>query len=905
MKSFVLSSASALAMVTGGSAALAQTTPATATPAGQVEEVIVTGVRQSIEDAQEIKQDAAQIVDAIVAEDIGKLPDNSVAEALQRVTGVQITRSRGEAASSPAIPSGVLIRGLPNIVTTLNDRQIFTTTGRGIALADVPADMVKQVEVFKTQSADQFAGGLVGAINVDLRRPFDFDGFELAGTVRGVYSENTEETDPIASALISNRWDTGAGEFGVLLSVSYQDKHYQESNTFDGTYDSVEDPANPTPDFNDPGDNILRPFVIGSIYTLGETARDSANLSLQWSPSDRASFYWDSFYVKYDEDYELNFWIPLPGIQVDSYTLKPDSNVAQTWNSSDIFTLTSNQAFARESETFQTAIGGSWDITDRLRLKSDLAYTRSTADNRGVILDTGFIAPRMEVDFSQGGASNARILNADGSPFDVTDSSHYWLEQLFDQRDEQEGDDVNFTADLAYTLDGGFFSSVGGGVQVGHRTAENRAALGAGIPRPPGVQVFVDDVEGLTGLAGIQDVSPGDILEGDRDLWTRQWFVADREFLLGNTGAVRELFGRSPDDPPDEPNRFFKDEEDTYAAFVQATFATDLGAVPLDGVIGVRFVQTDSALNGFVSSAVAGVTTYTPVTIDKTDDYILPSFNLRFKLQDDLHLRLAGSKTVVRPSFADLNPGTALTTPGPTLPGQGQGGNPNLESPESTNADLSLEWYFRPGSALTGGLFWRDIKDYIQTFNNPEVFDGSTYQVSRPRNTDAELKGLEVAYTQFFDMLPGWLSGFGVQLNYTMIDSSARTPDLRADPSGQTFRTADVTNVSDDSYNIIGIYEKYGLSARLAYNWRSDYIESYNQSGAQPPAVVVKDAAQMDFSLGYDVNDRLTLSFDATNLLDRPVYNYFGSSSSRDSYLFPRDVRSNDRTFSLGVRVRL
>lgn len=134
MKSFVLSSASALAMVTGGSAALAQTTHATATPAGQLEEVIVTGVRQSIEDAQVIKQDAAQIVDAIVAEDIGKLPDNSVAEALQRVTGVQITRSRGEAASSPAIPSGVLIRGLPNIVTTLNDRQIFTTTGRGIAL---------------------------------------------------------------------------------------------------------------------------------------------------------------------------------------------------------------------------------------------------------------------------------------------------------------------------------------------------------------------------------------------------------------------------------------------------------------------------------------------------------------------------------------------------------------------------------------------------------------------------------------------------------------------------------------------------------------------------------------------------------------------------------------------------
>jgi TonB-dependent receptor len=863
-----------------------------------LEEVVVTGVRASIESAQEIKQSSLDIVDAIVAEDIGKLPDNSAAEALQRVAGVQIARLRGEA-------NLVLIRGLPNFVTTLNDRQIFTTTGRGIALADIPADLVKQIEVFKTQSAEQFSGGLVGAINVGLRRPFDFEGFELAGAVRGLYSENTEDTDPIASVLVSDRWNTDAGEFGAMLSLSYQDRNYQEANTFDGTYDLVDPPGQPATPGN-LSDNIFRPFVIGQIYTLGDTVRESANLSLQWAPSDSASLYWDSFYVAYDEDFELNFWIPLPGIQADSFTLKPGTNVAQTWNSSNIFTLTSNQAFARESQTYQTAIGGNWQLTDRLTLASDLAYTRSTADNRGAILDTGFIAPRMEVEFSQGGASNSRILNADGTPFDVTDPAPFWLEQFFDQWDEQEGDDVNFTADLSYSLDGGFFKEVGAGVQIGTRTAENHAALGNGTPRPAGVQVFVNQVETLTGIGGIVDVSPDDILEGDRNLWTRQWFIADREFLLDHTGAIRQLFNRSPARPAEEPTRFFKDDEDTYAAYVQASYEAELGAVPVDGVLGVRFVRADSLLKGFVATTVAGVRTNTPIAIDQSDDYVLPSFNARFKFRDDLHLRIAGAKTTVRPDFDDLNPGTALTSPGPTLPGQGQGGNPNLESPESTNADLSLEWYFRPGSSLTGGLFYRDISDYIQTFNNPEVINGQTFQVSRPRNTDAELQGVEAAYTQFFDMLPGWLSGFGLQLTYTYIDHSASTPDLRADPTGRTFREADVTNVSDNSYNVIGIYEKYGLSARLAYNWRSDYIESYNQSGAQPPAVVVKDAAQMDFSLDYDINDNWTVSFDATNILDRPIYNYFGNgSSNRDAFLFPRDVRSNDRTFSVGMRMRL
>jgi iron complex outermembrane recepter protein len=869
----------------------AQDAPA---PAGdEMDEIVVRGVRGSVESAQEIKRSALQVTDSIVAEDIGKLPDNNVAEALSRVTGVQINRIRAGA-------SATLVRGLPNVVTTLNGREIFTTTGRGIALQDIPADLLQRVEVRKSNSPEHLSGGIAGGIDVALRRPFDFDDSAAAFAVRGIYSDQAETTSPVGSALISNRWDLGDGSFGALLGVSYQVRDYLEQNTFNGTYDQVQNPSNPG------GPPILRPFVIGAISTLGDHARTSVNGSLQWQPNDSAEITFDAFMVKYDEDFELNFWIPLPGIPGTAVaaTLKPDSNVAQTWQSQNVFTLTSNQAFKRESNTRQLALSGKFDLNDRIELRSALAYTKSFAHNRGVILDTGFIAPRMDVNFSIGGASSAVITNADGSPFDVTDSSHYWMEQLFDQRDDQEGNEYALTSDLSFAMDG-FFSSFDAGLQLSRRSARSNAANGGGVHRnrfaPVGFDnlIFVDDVEARTGVAGIQDVSPRGMLDGERDIATDQWFIANREFLLDHTDAIRELFFLSPSPPPNDPARFFDDEEDTSALYAQFKFDTELGSVGFDGVFGARYVRTESTLEGVQQTNTGGGPVFTPLALDKSDSDVLPSFNGRLKFSDELHLRLALFKTITRPNFADLNPQTTLTAPGPTLPGQGAGGNPFLENVEAKSADLSFEWYFSKGSLLSTTLFYRDIEGYIQIFSSPETYNGQVFQVSRPQSSGSgDMKGLEFAYTHFFDKLPGIWSDFGVQLNYTRIDASADTI------AGED---QDLTNVSDSSYNAILMYENDKLSSRLAYNWRSDYVESYNQSGAQPGAVRVKPISTLDFSLGYNFSDKITLAFDATNLLDRPLFNYFGggSASSRDAFLYNRDVRSNDRTFSLGVRMRL
>ena len=173
-----------------------------------IETVVVTGVRASVKSALAIKKNADQFVDSIVAEDIGKLPDNNVIEALQHVTGVQISRNAAEA-------DQLLIRGLPDIATLLNGREIFTSTGRFITLQDIPAELLARVDVEKSPRADDIEGGIAGLIDVRLHRPFDFDGLEIAGGLQGTYSSLSGKTDPSGSFLASDRWQTSSGEWGI------------------------------------------------------------------------------------------------------------------------------------------------------------------------------------------------------------------------------------------------------------------------------------------------------------------------------------------------------------------------------------------------------------------------------------------------------------------------------------------------------------------------------------------------------------------------------------------------------------------------------------------------------------------------------------------------------------------
>jgi TonB-dependent receptor len=239
-----------------------------------------------------------------------------------------------------------------------------------------------------------------------------------------------------------------------------------------------------------------------------------------------------------------------------------------------------------------------------------------------------------------------------------------------------------------------------------------------------------------------------------------------------------------------------------------------------------------------------------------------------------------------------LNPALSLTSPGPTLPGQGSGGNPDLSPIKSTNYDVSLEYYPNRTSMAAVSGFYRTLDGYIQAYGSSETIGGSNYTVTRPRSThNGYLQGMEASYQYFFDFLPAAFKGLGFQANYTYIEGKTENP--------LTNQRDMIAQVSKDSYNVILIYENGPFSSRLAYNWRGRFIDSFNQSGIQPSTVWVQPTERLDFSASYAISKQVTLTFDATNILKSKYHDNFGNLP-----MFARDVRSYDSTYELGLRCR-
>jgi TonB-dependent receptor len=890
-RALLISAASAMAML-AASPALAQTA---ATKDDQtVEEIVVTGQRQAAQSAQQIKKNNDLVVDSIVAEDVGKLPDNNVADALARVTGIQVRRDSGEANS-------VLIRGLPNLVTLLNGREVFTTTGRYIALADVPANMLQRVDVYKSAAADQIEGGIAGAIDIRTRRPFDFAGAQFNAFGHGAYSDKAKAWNPDFGATASNRWETGAGEFGALLGVSFVDRDYHEERAFNVRSDDHTGSFSPAHPLPAGVTSINGPFVMGYIPIAGERKRKAANFALQWRPDDTSELYLEGFVTDYKNVFELDFLVGLPWLGDGnlSATVFPGTNQLKTLTNHNVFTIMSTQANDQHSNTNQFSAGGYKELGS-FKLSTDLSVTNSFFKYENPIMDTSTIVPLVQVDTSHDGTAQ---LNYNSPGYDITNPAAYTIENWFDNYGKQTGTSVDWRADVVYTAPSNeFIREISAGVRYADRSAEsNQSYGGAAYP------FTHTSVSTLPGLNGVSEK----MASGGPDYATTQWYTPSASYLLNNTDKVRAqtalLYDRNAtsaalfalrNDPVTgkrriDPGMFFSDVEKTYAGYVQSKIGGDLGSVPWSGVVGLRLVRTEQTLGGNNVDTASPILAYTPTSKKNSSVDLLPSANLKFSLRPDLIGRVSVGRTVTRPDFAQLNPGVSLSTVASnTTFLSGSGGNPNLKPVTSDSLDTSLEWYFAADGFLTLAYFHRNIDGYVETTSANEVINGTTYIMTRPSNSGKDkLDGVELGYQQFYDFLPGVFSGLGLQANATFMEGSMK--------NAVTGVKTEFRGLSKFSYNLAVLYEKGPISGRVAYNWRKHFLDTPNfeNSGFD---LIADNTAQMDASLSYKVGDKLTFTLEGVNLLDTEFKDYF-----TDKHLYPRDTRRYDRQVLVGFRWKM
>jgi TonB-dependent receptor len=899
MRHRYLLSASVLALAPLAVSAHAQTaapqndtsaTPADSTaPNAEASDIVVTGVRASLQSAQNIKRNADTIVDSIVSEDIGKLPDNNATEALQRITGVQVTRDLGEG-------SAIAIRGLPQVETTLNGRETFTAGGgRTFNLEDLPAELISRIDVYKAPTADLIEGGLGGLVDIRTHRPFDFDGFHISGTIKNDYADSVGKSKPTASLFVTDRWQTGIGEIGLLGSISYQDRAYRQDINSTGA------PSPFLPGTAVPGETVFAPNGNYQPLIIGDRQRIGANAALQWRPAPNLEFNLEGQYQRFkteQQQYAVN--IPTAGGTVvpGSVSLFPGTNdVSKISYTNQLITASGTERDTLDKNE-QLALNGKW-TSGNFTLTGDASYSHSRSDLDYTELDLTTHAPLFVQDLT------TSIPSSSTPGFDLSKLSNYTVGAISRNENHYVGHEWAGRLDGEYKFDSGFLKSIAVGGRFADRTVaqvdpiRNTAQTGATDPTlyPNLFQANAFDDFYTASNAGVDFqrnypyASPINLKDN------YQAVLNELGVVNANKGGINYFTNLNND-----ALAAFNADEKTYALYAMAKFGFNLG-VPVDGNVGVRWVRTEDTIGSAEYATNPDGTqvmpqTVVPVTDDHSYSNWLPSANLRFHLTDKLQLRLSGSKTLTRPDFSQLSP--ALTV----VPAQlaASSGNPDLQPIKSTNADVSLEWYFGRSSSLYVAGFYKRVVGFIFTRGVADQTIGDTtgYTISEPLNSGpGTVKGAEIGYQQFFDFLPGPLSGLGVQANFTYADSNA--------PTSLVGFTAPLTQLSKYSYNIAGIYEKNGISLRVAYNYRSSFLSSILTGGYTPPGqatqtyifpVFTKGYGWLDATLNYDVTPHFTLTVDAQNILRTQIAQYYQVATQPGQYSI------DDRQFMIGARFK-
>ena len=857
--------------------------------AGVLEEVLVKGIRKSLEQSQEVKRGAENLIDAISATDIGKFPDENLAESLQRITGVQITRSRGEGQS-------VTVRGLNSDFTRvqLNGRTVasasstnifdFTAGSRSFDFTSLSSDFVRTLEVHKTPMADMEEGGISATVNVRTVRPLDIGRRNISASIFGVYENNPDDVDPKFSVLFTDVFADDS--FGVTAGFSRSersvDAHQYEAFGVEPANEGspVAGPRIPL-DFNQDGDTDDPLPGIGFNHAgnygtnAGTRERINAMLSLQLKPSEVVELWFDGLYSDFDSSLQraqnshrfTNVNPAKAGDPAGLVNAEISDSFVTLFDADAVDHRNNNRREDTADETLSLSLGASLLLTDRFAVEGELSYSSAERKFSALSLEViGRASVVQQYDTQSGIPSISYVRGYDG----LDPNNFRALNLNGESGSTLEDDSYDARLDFDFEVGDGFLSSIEFGAKYSDREKErNRLDLFvAGQDLANLLDVSFDaDIEGGTFNAApyTVELNPSGFLGGadSAGSFPSHYVVSSSDLVLEQVplSTITDMF-------PLTPNRAanFNVKEEVLAGYLKANFQGWDGR--LSGNIGVRVVRTEQKSAGFgadlndLSFALGGsVTTANTVTaVSESRSYteVLPSLNIRYEFNDELVGRLGVARAMSRPTLSQLSPASSSIN---LNVGQVNQGNPGLKPFLSDQVDVSLSWYFSESSLLSATYFYKELDNIVVNGRlDPVMVTATVVETGESRNftltpfapvngDSQKLNGFELGYEQAFTQLPSPFNGLGIVANYTYVDA---TGDTQLD------------SVSQDNYNVTGYYEDDRFSVRLAYNFRSDYrvgFINFFGDGAN-----VQDFGQLDMSAQYSVNDNFDIVFEALNL---------------------------------------
>ena len=929
-----------------------------------VEEMVVYGIRQSLKNSMDLKRARDGVVDAITAEDIGDFPDSNLAESLQRITGVSIDRERGEGAR-------VTVRGFgPDFnLVLLNGRQMPTSSGlnRSFDFGNLASEGISAVEVYKTGQANVPTGGIGSTLNIRTTRPLDAPGMQFTAAASGLHDRSTTDGDsftPEISALFSNTFNDD--RVGIALSAVRQDRANGANTasvggwrTFPGEVNNCwcgvgrsewggiplnPDSGDPT-QVNRPEEGDLYSVPQNTGYELAEynRVRTNGQLTLQFQATEQIQATLDYTYseVELTRTYSnLSAWFNFGG-QETVWTDGPQASpLVYTENSTNSDYSMGGGQDAWVAQNGALGLNLLWDVNERLSLEFD--YHDSDADRQpnsrfgdsALLSMAAFSRDKTTSYFGQDLPVLELTLNNPLDPADMIVTGSVFQNNFSKMNIEQT------KIAGTYDFDTTFVENIDFGVQL---TEVNNRSAGSVVQR--------DAWGGVTQPGAIADIltpadarSAFDEIPGGQDTRRQTAFytfnmgelIARTEALMASGDATTFMLADMGDCGTGlcTSSRYSADRrttEESTAAYVQVHFGTELGYRPIDMRLGLRYESTDissqalspafTAINWIAGNELTAVQASTPdfTSLDGSYDVVLPNFDFKIDLTDDLVGRFSFSETITRPNYGDIQGGQTINSLVRVDGGTGNRGNPNLLPFESRNLDFSFEYYYSEDSYVAVGYFWKDVENFIGTSSVVETtFDlphpalgplatearaatGSTdsgtlyswilanradqpgvdaengvisgvagrdpaspFNLTVPVNIeDATMKGWEVVLQHNFGD-----SGFGAIVNATIVDADVGYDNFSLE---QQF----VLTGLSDSANVIAFYDKDGIGVRVAYNWRDAFLAGTGQNnvGAGPPTHVGA-YQQVDVSASYWFRDNVQVYFDALNLTNETTHVY-------------------------------